>query len=167
MSRILTIDNELFDMNNLPDEIEDMRYGVLDYSDPNNVDYMFVPLVFLESFNAPSAVMRIGKHQFQMPLDWSIIIGEPDIGEPEIIPIMSLNDRGFKAFVLNPLTAYMPKFETVEIINVYPEIKWFFPKLKYGHLLTVPLCDGLNPPCAYFVKETQKLPEVLALHQLF
>jgi hypothetical protein len=167
MSRILTIDNELFDMNNLPDEIDDLRYGVLDYSDPNNVDYMFVPLVFLESFNAPSAVMKIAGHTFQMPLDWSIIIGEPEVGEPEIIPIMSLNDRGFKAFVLNPLTGYMPKFETVEIINVYPEIKWYFPKLKYGHLLTVPLKDGPNPPCAYFVKETQKLPEILELHKLF
>jgi hypothetical protein len=167
MSRILTIDNELFDMNNLPDEIDDLRYGVLDYSDPNNVDYMFVPLVFLESFNAPSAVMKIAGHTFQMPLDWSIIIGEPEVGEPEIIPIMSLNDRGFKAFVLNPLTGYMPKFETVEIVNVYPEIKWYFPKLKYGHLLTVPLSDGPNPPCAYFVKETQKLPEILELHKLF
>jgi hypothetical protein len=167
MSRILTIDNELFDMNNLPDEIDDLRYGVLDYSDPNNVDYLFVPLVFLESFNAPSAVMKIAGHTFQMPLDWSIIIGEPEVGEPEIIPIMSLNDRGFKAFVLNPLTGYMPKFETVEIINVYPEIKWYFPKLKYGHLLTVPLSDGPNPPCAYFVKETQKLPEILELHKLF
>ena len=49
---ILTVDNKSYDLDRLPEEIdEDLRYGVLDYSNPAEVDYMFVPLVFLESFS--------------------------------------------------------------------------------------------------------------------
>jgi hypothetical protein len=167
MSRILTVDNTSFDMNNLPDEIDDLRYCVLDYSDPANADYHWVPLVFLESFSAPAAVLKIGENTIQMPLDWSIIIGEPELGEPEVVPIMSVNDRGFKAFHFNPLTSFRPDFKTIEIVNVFTEIKWYFPKLKFGHILAVPLSSGPNPPCAFFIKETQKVPEVLALDKLF
>mgnify|MGYP003334910645 FL=1 len=167
MSRILTVDNTSFDMNNLPDEIDDLRYCVLDYSDPANADYHWVPLVFLESFSAPAAVLKIGEYTIQMPLDWSIIIGEPELGEPEVVPIMSVNDRGFKAFHFNPFTSFRPNFQTIEIVNVFTEIKWYFPKLKFGHILAVPLTDGPNPPCAYFIKETQKVPEVLALDKMF
>ena len=164
--KILTTENIAFDMNDMPEEVDDLRYGVLDYSMPNNVDYHFVPMVFMESFNAPAAVLRIGNKQIQMPLDWSIIIGDPECGEPEIVPLMTINDRGFSTFVFNPITGTMPKFEPLDLVNVYTEVKWYFPKLKFGHILAVPLTDGSNPPCAYFVKETQKIPEVLALHNM-
>jgi len=164
--KILTTENLAFDMNDMPEEVDDLRYGVLDYSMPNNVDYHFVPMVFMESFNAPAAVLRIGNKQIQMPLDWSVIIGDPECGEPEIIPLMTINDRGFSTFVFNPITGTMPKFEPLDLVNVYTEVKWYFPKLKFGHILAVPLTDGFNPPCAYFVKETQKIPEVLALHNM-
>ena len=164
--KILTTENLAFDMNDMPEEVDDLRYGVLDYSMPNNVDYHFVPMVFMESFNAPAAVLRIGNKQIQMPLDWSIIIGDPECGEPEIVPLMTINDRGFSTFVFNPITGTMPKFEPLDLVNVYTEVKWYFPKLKFGHILAVPLTDGFNPLCAYFVKETQKIPEVLALHNM-
>jgi hypothetical protein len=153
-------------MNDMPDEIDDMQYGVLDYSAPANVDYHFVPMVFMESFNAPAAVLKIGEHQIQMPLDWSVIIGDPECGEPEIVPLMTINDRGFHTFVFNPITGTMPKFEPIDLTNVYAEVKWYFPKLKNGHILAVPLSEGHNPFCAYFVKETTKVPEVLALHNM-
>jgi len=153
-----------FSLNDMPDEIDDMRYGVLDYSNVNNVDYHFVPMVFMESFNAPAAVLSIGGKQIQMPLDWSIILGDAELGEPEIVPLMTVNDRGFSAFVFNPITGFRPKFEPLELINVYTEVKWYFPKLKLGHILAVPLKDGVDPPCAYFIKEIQKVPEVLSLH---
>jgi hypothetical protein len=163
---ILTTENLSFSMNDMPDEIDDMQYGVLDYSAPMNVDYHFVPMVFMESFNAPAAVLRIGEYKIQMPLDWSVIIGDPECGEPEIIPLMTINDRGFHAFVFNPITGTMPKFDTIDLLTVYTEVKWYFPKLKNGHILAVPLTDGHNPLCAYFVKDTTKVPEVLALHNM-
>ena len=45
--------------------------------------------------------------------------------------------------------------------------KWYAPKLKFGHLLNVPLHDGENAPCVLFVKEANKLPEVLDISELW
>jgi len=151
----------------VPEEIDDIRYCVLDYSDKTNADYYFMPLVFLEIFNAPAAVLRIGNHTFKMPIDWSLVICDSEIGEPEVIPITSLNDRGFTAFTINPISSYMPSYQPIEIVNVYNEVKWHFPKLKQGHLLAVPLGDDDKSECAFFVKETSKIPDVMDIAQLW
>ncbi len=110
MTKILTVDNTTYDLDFVPEEIEDIRYCVLDYSNPKEADYIFVPLVFLESFNSPAAVLQIGKSNVKVPLDWSLIVCDPMIGEPEVLPVTSLNDRGFKAFVFNPITGFLPNF---------------------------------------------------------
>ena len=165
--KVLTVENQSYDLDFVPEEIEDVRYGVLDYSNKNDADYFFVPLVFLEIFNAPAAVLRIGNHMVKMPLDWSLIICEPDVGEPEVVPITSLNDRGFHAFTFNPITGFLPKFQNVEITNVFQEVKWHFPKLKFGHFLAVPLSDEEGSNCAFFVKETSKVPDILDTYYLW
>ena len=47
--KILTLENKGLDLNTLPDQIEeDIRFSVLDNSDPNNPDFFFIPLIFLE-----------------------------------------------------------------------------------------------------------------------
>jgi hypothetical protein len=46
-------------------------------------------------------------------------------------------------------------------------MKWYFPKLKYGHILSVPLTDTKNPNCIFIVKEINKIPEVLDITQLW
>jgi len=61
----------------------------------------------------------------------------------------------------------MPEFTEVEIVNIYQDMKWYFPKLKYGHILCVPLEEGPKPKCAYFVKETNKIPDVLDTDDLW
>ena len=40
-------------------------------------------------------------------------------------------------------------------------MKWYFPKLKNGHMLAVPLEDGPNPKCAYFVKDISRQSEMI------
>ena len=165
--KILTVENQSYDLDYVPEEIDDIRYCVLDYSNKNDADYFFVPLVFLEIFNAPAAVLRIGNHMVKMPLDWSLIICEPDVGEPEVVPITSLNDRGFHAFTFNPITGFLPQFQNVEITNVFQEVKWHFPKLKFGHFLAVPLGDEEGSNCAFFVKETSKVPDILDTYYLW
>lgn len=165
--KVLTLENKPLEVDNLPDEIDDIRYSVLDCSDPNDIDYIFVPLVFLESFNSPAAVCKIGNNIINIPLDWSLVISEPDIGDAEIMPLMSLNDRNFKAFSLNPLTDIMPSFLPITIENVYSETKWFVPKLKPGHILTIPLSNQDKSQCAFFLKETNKVPEVLDIGQIW
>jgi hypothetical protein len=76
--RILTLDNEPFDLDHLPEEVDDMRFAILDNSTPQDPDYHYIPLIFLESFTAPALVLRIGEYRLRMPVDWQILIGEPD-----------------------------------------------------------------------------------------
>jgi hypothetical protein len=151
----------------VPEHIDDIRYSVLDYSDKKNADYIFQPLVFLEIFTSPAAVISIGKHVIKVPLDWSIIICESDAGDPEVVPITSINDRGFSAFCFNPLTGFLPNFMEIKILNIYNEVKWYIPKLKQGHFLAVPLENKENPICAFFIKETAKVPDVLDTKDLW
>jgi len=160
--QILTVDNQYFGLNNLPKEItEDIRYSVLDNSDPKDPDYFFMPLIYLESFSSPAVVLQIGQFQLQMPLEWSMLVGSPDSGELCVMPLTSLNDRGFEAFSFNPLKGFRPEWLNVDVINVYQDVKWYFPKLKSGQLLTTPLEQKFNPLCVYFVKEVSRQSEQL------
>lgn len=159
--KILTADNTAYEMNDLPEYIEDLRFCVLDNSDPRDPDYFFIPLIFLETFNDPALVLRIGKHTIKMPYNWQIIIGEPDFGDLEVLPLTRLNDRSFSAFVTNPLSNMKPNFGNIEILDVYQDVKWYFPKLKPGHLLAIPLEDGPKPQCAFFVKDISKQSEII------
>jgi hypothetical protein len=54
----------------------------------------------------------------------------------------------------------MPRAEEIQITNVYQDVKWYFPKLKNGHLLVVPLEDGPEPKCVMFVKEANKIKDI-------
>lgn len=161
--QILTLNDESFSLNDLPEEVDDdCRFAVLDNSDPQNPDYFFQPLIFLESFTSPAAVLQIGEWQIQMPLDWCMVVGDPECsGELEVLPITSLNDRGFSAFTFNPLSSFRPDFYPVDIINVYQDVKWYFPKMRLGQLLASPLHTGEKPVCAYFVKDVSRQSEVL------
>jgi len=163
MSRILNLEtNRSYDLNEIPDEVEDLRFCVLDNSDPKAPDYFFIPLIFLESFNSPALVLRIGEHTVKMPVDWQLLIGETDLGDLEVVPLTSINDRGFSAFCFNPVKSYRPEFHPVEIVDIYQDVKWYFPKLKPGQMLAVPVdSDADNPLCAYFVKDISRVSEVV------
>ena len=45
--RILTLDNEKYELDVLPEEIEDMRFSILDNSDNQNPDYMWLSLIHI------------------------------------------------------------------------------------------------------------------------
>jgi hypothetical protein len=166
--QILTLDNEAYDLNNLPEEVDDnMRFSVLDNSDAQNPDFFFQPLIFLESFNSPAMVLRIGGHEVIMPIDWSIAVGDSSSScDIEILPLTSLNDRGFEAFCFNPLSGFRVEFKPIEIVNFYNDVKWYFPKMKNGQLLTVPLNNDPKPLCAYFVKEISRQCEMIDLSKI-
>lgn len=166
--KILTLDNRSFDLNDLPDEVdEDTRFSVLDNSNPSDPDFFFMPLIFLESFNSPAILLKIGDFEIQMPLDWCMIVGDKDSGlDPEVLPLTSLNERGFDAFVYNPVKGFKPEYMPIEISNIFQDVRWYFPKMKNGQFLTVPLHDGPNPPCVYFVKEVSRQSEILQLDKI-
>lgn len=159
--RILTLDNQSYDLDTLPDEVDDMRFAIFDNSDPASPDYFYIPLIFLESFNSPALVLQIGERVIKMPMDWRVLIGEPESGDLEVVPLTSLNDRGFKVFEFNPLTSFRPSFPPIEIIDVYHDVTWYTPKLKNGQLLAVPLDDSDRPECVYFIKDISRNCEVV------
>jgi hypothetical protein len=148
-------------MNEIPDEVEDLRFCVFDNSDPKDPDYFFIPLIFLESFNSPALVLKVGNSTIRMPVDWQVLIGEPDLGDLEVVPLASINDRGFSVFTFNPLSSFRPEFAQIEIIDIYQDVKWYFPKLKPGQMLAVPITVGKEPQCAYFVKDVSRQSEVV------
>lgn len=166
--RLLKTDNTSFLMNSLPEQIDDLRYCILDYSSPKDlVDFFWLPLIFLDQFARPSADLSLGKYRIQMPLDWSIVISDKNSGAVEIIELRHINDRPFTAFVMNPINGFMPSFEEITIENIFPDITWTMPKLKYGHILAIPLTSDTSPPCAFFVKDVNRLPEELDLTKIF
>lgn len=147
----------------MPDELEDdVRFAVLDNSDPKNPDFFWIPLIFLESFSSPAVVLKIGNREITMPVDWSMAIGCSETGNDiEVLPLTSLNDRGFEAFLMNPLNGFRAEFVEVELVNFYSDVKWYFPKMKNGHLLAVPISDSPEPLCAYFVKDISRQCEII------
>lgn len=165
---ILTLDNQPFDLNKLPEEVdENMRFAVLDNSDYYNPDFFFMPLIFLESFNSPAMVLKIGDDEVVMPIDWSIAVGDSSSScDIEILPLTSLNDRGFEAFCFNPLTGFRVEFKPIQIVNFYNDVKWYFPKMKTGQLLAVPLNNKPKTLCSYFVKEINRQSEMIDLSKI-
>lgn len=166
--KILNLETNLpYNLEYLPPEIDDLRFAILDNSNPSNVDYHYIPLIFLESFNSPALILRIDDSIIKMPIDWQILIGEPDFGDLEMISLTSINDRGFKAFQFNPLTSFRPSFLDVEIIDIYNDVTWYAPRLKNGQFLCVPIDDDVKPRCVYFVKEVSRNCEVVDYNQAF
>jgi hypothetical protein len=161
--QILTLDNKTFPLKDIPDELEDeIRFAVLDNSDPKNPDFFFVPMIFLESFSAPAMVLEIAGQEIMMPVDWSIAVGDKECSSDlEILPLTSVNDRGFEAFLYNPLSSFRPEFGEIKITNFYNDVKWYFPKVKSGQLLAVPLDEGPKARCAFFIKDVSRQSELI------
>lgn len=164
---ILTNENRTYELDHIPDTNADVRYGVFDFSDKKFTDYFFLPLVFLESFYAPAIVMEIGEFTVKMPMDWSIVACDEGFSDIEIIPLTSLNDRGFCAILFNPLNHMVPEVKEVNIVNVYAEVKWFFPKLKNNNFLVVPVELGDTPRCLLFIKDVTRLAETVDISDIF
>jgi len=165
--KILTLDNTVFELDALPEEIDDMRFAIFDNSDPANADHFYIPLIFLETFNSPALVLKIGNTTMKMPIDWQVLIGEPDVGDLEMLALTSINDRGFKVFEFNPLTSFAPTYLNIEIVDVYQDVTWYVPKLKNGQMLAVPIDDTPNPRCVYFVKDISRNCEIVDITQAF
>lgn len=111
--------------------------------------------------------MSIGQYALEMPLDWSILVCDEDYSDIELLPLTSISERGFHTMVYNPFKHMVPKPLMVNVTNIFAEVKWYVPKMKNGNILVVPLDDTPTPPCALFVKDGTKLPEVIDIGTLF
>lgn len=158
--KILTVENKPYELDTVPEEIDDIRYCVLDATSKEDIDFYFLPLIFLESFHAPAICLEIGENQIVVPMDWSMLICDTEFSAVEVIPLTSLNNRGFNAVCMNPMLNSSFKSEEIFITNIYQDIKWYFPKLRNGHMLAIPLEDKQNPRCVFFVKEANKICDI-------
>lgn len=158
---ILSIDNTPYSIDQIPNKTNDLRFCVYDCTNVETSDYIFIPLVFLESYTYDIAELKIGNHILHIPLNWYILVNDGNQRELEIIPVEDIAGRGFKAFAMNPLTGFMPYFLSVDVINVCSDIHWYAPKLRHGHILSVPIELKKNPLCVYLVSDNSKLPEVI------
>lgn len=162
---ILTEYNVPYDMSYVDDKTEIM-FCVIDYTNPKTADYIFYPLMFLETFTAPSMELLINGNSISVPMDWSIVIGDKHSGELEVFQIKKLIDRSFQAFSINPISGFMPNFLDIEIVNIFPDMKWQVPKLRNGHFLTVPIEIKEKPMCVFITSPTVKVPEILDIQNL-
>jgi hypothetical protein len=165
---ILTAENIPYNLNHVPDNIEDdLRYSVLDNTAPKDPDFFFVPLIFLESFNSPAVVLQIGDDEVTVPVDWSLAVGDTLAGcDVEILPLTSLNDRGFEAFCYNPISSFRLEYKPIKIVNFYNDVRWYIPKLKPNHLLSVPLNNKPGALCSFFIKDLTRQCEMIDLSKL-
>lgn len=166
--QILTVENKFYDLTHLPDVLEeDIRYAVLNNSVPTNPDFFFLPLVIVDIFSSPALVLQVGDNEITVPVDWSIAVGDSLSGnDVEIIPLTSLNDRGFEAFCYNPLTSFRVEYKPVKIINFYNDVKWYFPHLKQNNLLAYPISHQDESLCVYIIKDVSRQNEIIDLHKL-
>lgn len=164
---ILLPENRSFNTAQIPDSPSELYYCVLDYSNLDDIDYQFLPMVFVEDFAKASAELRIGGEIIQVPLSWSILIGEQEFGEIELMPIMGFHGRDFDAFVFNPCSGFMPDYQPIEIINIYQEVRWCVPSMKPEHLLVVPTSMRKNPSCVFFSDAKSKFPDEIDIKDLF
>ena len=50
--KILTLEDRSYALEKIPEWVDEkLRFAVLDNSDPENPDFFYIPLIFLESFN--------------------------------------------------------------------------------------------------------------------
>lgn len=165
--KLLTPENSIFDMTTLPQETDaDIRFFVLDYSNPTEVDLVAIPLLFVESYTRSAADLKIGPYRVMLPLDWSIVIVDKHLGMVELLELRHLNDRDFTALVYNPLKGFMPEFHEITMMNIFSEVSWYVPKLKYGHILVIPLTSGPAPVAIYAVKDHHRIPESLDISKI-
>jgi hypothetical protein len=151
----------------LPEEIDDLRFTILDNSNSAEPDFKYIPLILLESFTSPALILQIGDRKIKMPLEWQVVIGEAEVGNLEALPLTSINDRDFNIFCYNSLSSFRVEFLPIEILDVYNEVNWYAPKLKNGQYLSIPIDDGDKPRCVYFIKEVSRNCEVIQYENLW
>lgn len=151
---ILTHDNKTFDLNTVGTELsESIHYGVFDYSDKQNPDYFFRPLVMTETFNNVTIEYRIGNHKIMIPQEWSVVLADPDTGDVELIPADEINVRGFHVLSFNPIRNGMHSYLPLTPIDVFTDVSWTVPRLGFHNFLVMPLENKPNPDCILIINE--------------
>ena len=147
----------------------DIYYCVFDLKKPKVPDYKWSPLTFLDTYNAPGAVLRIGDEiEITLPYHWSLMTVCLD--SAELIPIKKLSGRGIQAFCFNPIDGFMPEWKTVRILDTPENMSWSCPFLDKTDMLVIPLeqDDGnRGPRCIIAGEPRSRIPDSIDLGLLW
>ena len=161
---ILTNENKSFDLTQIGTHTRELKesifFSVFDFSNKAEYDYYFKPLIMIETFNDAILEFQIGPHKLTLPKEWSIILGDPETGDIELIPIEEINTRTFHAFTMNPIKTTLHKFLPLKITDVFSDVSCTVPRLAFHNFLVSPLTSGPNPDCIFLINERdqKKLP---------
>ena len=154
---ILTAENKVLNTDSMKAG-DEVHHSILSFQDPDNIDFFFNVIEFLEEFSSASVTLQIGEHEIVMPLHWSVIC--TDMEYLHSIPLYEIGGRHFDAFCLNPIDGYRPDFLKVRQGTIFPTANWTAPQMNDKDLLVVPLGETstLNmkgavkrgPQCAIF-----------------
>ena len=139
---ILTVENEPLNTDQMQIG-QEYHAGVLSFKDPDDPDFFFPVVEFLEEFTAASVVLSVGQFQLVMPLHWSILC--TDMEYVHTIPLHELGGKQLPAFCLNPIDGFSPEFFRVRQGTIFPQASWTAPQLHDKDLLVVPLGDYSKP----------------------
>lgn len=142
----------------------EVHFGVLDFSKPKTPDYMWKPLVFIDTFVAPGVDLEIGDFRVTLPFRWSIMIGHGD--QVDLISIEDLIGNTHNIFAFNPMTSYMPRVMECRVRGIHKNANWSIPTMNKEWLLLVPLGyekgqDGQpkNYPLCIMTGDSPKIPD--------
>jgi len=171
--KFLTADNTSVDFNNEASPAS-IGISILDYTDMENVDYYIKNFFFFSEYDSPVVHLKIGNSFIDVPLNWKILTGDPNTGELELVEVEELSMFDYNAFVLNPYKSYIPKYEPIEVTNVYLSgIKLFVPKSYKKSLFLVSLENKVNhlegpySDCVFLCDDIDRTNDILSVDQLF
>lgn len=159
---VLTENNEPVDVTTVSGG--EVHFGVLDFTKPKTPDYMWKPLVFIDTFSAPGVDLEIGEFRVTLPFKWSLMIGHGD--QVDLISIEDLVGNTHNVFAFNPMASYMPRVIECRVRGVHRNANWSVPTMMKEYLLLVPLgyeklSDGTTKehPICIMTGDNPKVPD--------
>ena len=155
--QILTVDNTVFDLDTIGSELaEAVHFGIFDYSNKNDYDYYFRPLVMTETFSSVTVQFQIGTQKVMLPLGWSIVLADPETGDIELIPVGEINSRDFHALTYNPIKGSIHRFLQLTPVDVFTEVSWTVPRMAFHNFLLMPINNIESPDCIFIINEADQ-----------
>jgi len=150
------------------DPNQKLMFFVLDFEE-ENVDFKCFPLKFIEKKTTTLAEIIIKeKYVIKLPINWYILCGDKIYYENlEFISIQDLMSSDHTCISINPITSYIPKWHSLRVSNIYPNIEWLNPKVKNNHYLIYPLSKEDNPECIIVSTEQNKTNVEICISNLF
>lgn len=167
---ILDENNKMVDIDQVSKNRE-VYYAVLDFSKPRSPDYFFKPIIFIDTYTSPAAMLQVGPYTTLVPFRWSVVVTYADIAE--LVAVEDIVSKDHDAFCVNPITSYMPDRLPIRYKGSL-DVSWSYPTLGKSDMLVLPVGeaptrpgDREKGPTCILAGERIKIPETIDLSLLW